>query len=178
VAVVVTMAAALFTGFFAAMANVGSIPGTLAAGIATDPLKRWCVPALSGYLTVSILLSVRMVLRLRGGIADHSLALARLRAEPDDPWRFNPIERTFLLFLLVLMLLGASAVILVWSVGGRAPALVAGGAVVLLGVLRYRQFLGNGRRKAWSAAASPTPPAPATPGSPHPGAYPTGAPPA
>lgn len=155
IAVAVTMAAALFTGFFAAMTNLGAIPDGLAAGIAVADLKRHGIPACSGYLVVSLLLTARMVLRLRGGIAGHSLDLAALRGEPDDPWRFNPLERTFLLYLVVVAILAAAAVFLAWTwTGGAAAAALAGG-VVAVAVLAYVSFLGAGRRKARRVVVAP-----------------------
>lgn len=144
IAVVVTMAAALFAGAFNAMTNVGGIPATLALDVPVSDLQACAIPALAGFLVASLFLSCRMVVRLRLALAEHSMTLARLREEHDDAWRFRPIERTYLLYAIVLLLGGVSVVILAWSVIGGAAAWIAGAAWTLAGVLWYPLALGVG----------------------------------
>ncbi|MBI4568527.1 MAG: hypothetical protein HY719_09015 [Planctomycetes bacterium] len=147
-AVVVTMAAALFTGFFAAMTSFGSIAPDLATDISPDLLRRHGVSATAAYLVISLLLSARMVARLRIAIAAASDRLAVLRQEVDNPWRFRFLERTFLLFLFVLTLTAGALAILLRSVGVAAlPAAGAATGAVLLGVIWYPLTLARGRRK-------------------------------
>jgi hypothetical protein len=137
IAFVVTMAAALFAGAFNAMTNVGGIPATLELEVRVADLQTHAVPALAGFLFVSLFLSCRMVVRLRIALAQHSATLARLRQEPDDPWRFTPIERTYLLYAIVLLLGGASLVILAWGVAGPMAAWIVGGSWALAGLVWY-----------------------------------------
>ena len=87
------------------MTNVGGIPAELTMDIDPDLVWRFGVPFLASWLVLSMLLSARMVVRLRLALAEHAQALAALRDEPDDPWRFRPTERTYVLFLLVQVLL-------------------------------------------------------------------------
>ena len=148
IAVVVTMAAALFAGAFNAMTNVGSIPSELGLEVAITDLQRFAIPALAGFMLVSLLLSCRMVVRLRIALAQHAATLAKLREEFDDPWRFKPLERTFLLYLIVVLLSVASAVILALNEGGSLAGWIAGGGMALASLLWYPIALGVARRRS------------------------------
>ncbi|MFQ5507329.1 MAG: hypothetical protein ACE5F1_21390, partial [Planctomycetota bacterium] len=130
ISVIVTMAAALFAGFFNAMTNLGGIPPSLVIDLPVSLVKRMGVPICSGYLALSLVLSARMVLRLRLALAEHAARLAELRQEPDDPWGFKILERSFLLYLLVCVLACASLAIFGWSVAGMWTGL--GSALLLL----------------------------------------------
>ncbi|MCA8955084.1 MAG: hypothetical protein KDC87_03365 [Planctomycetes bacterium] len=137
IAVVVTMAAALFAGAFNALTNVGGIADQLVLEIPPHTLKRVAVPTLAWFMVVSLLLSCRMVVRLRIALAQHSSTLAGLRQEPDDPWRFKPLERTFLLYGIVLVLACASGGIAGRSLGSGVAAWVATGALAMAGLCWY-----------------------------------------
>jgi len=156
VTVIVTMAAALFSAFLAAMANFGGVADSHALPVDPQTLRTWATPALAAYLTAFLLLSGRMVVRLRLALAEHSAALAALRDEPDDPWRFNPLERTFLLFLIVDALAGLALALVLWSVLGGLVAGVAGAALVVTGAVWYRVVLAGAR----PPPADPPPPPP------------------
>jgi len=137
IAVVVTMGAALFAGTFNAMTNVGDISPDLDLGLRVDAVQQWGLVALSAYTLLSLLLSGRIVIRLRIALAEHSLTVAKLREEPDEPYRFRVRERTFLLFLLLLSLTAVCALILVWTLSGPRVAVIAAGALMLLGIGWY-----------------------------------------
>ncbi|MFO1352109.1 MAG: hypothetical protein U1F68_16085 [Gammaproteobacteria bacterium] len=137
VSVIVVMAVALFSGTFNAMTNIGGIEPALAIHPTVAAIKEWGVIAVSGLTLVSLLLSGRMIVRLRIALAEHSEALARLRNEPDDPWHFTPRERTFLLFLLLHGLTAAAALILLWAIAGAWTGLVAALALLIVGAVWY-----------------------------------------
>ena len=137
IAVVVTMGAALFAGTFNAMTNVGDISPDLDLGLPVDAVQQWGLVALSAYTLVSLLLSGRIVIRLRIALGDHSLTLAKLRDEPDEPYRFSARERTFLLFLLQHTLACACALILAWTLTGPRAGGIAAGALMLAGAGWY-----------------------------------------
>lgn len=137
ISVVVTMAVALFAGTFNGMTNLGGIPADLDAAIAPDLLKRHGLPALASFTLLSLLLSARMVVRLRIALAWHAVRLARLRGETDDAYRFSVRERTYLLFLLVQVLIFASSLILAWHFGGGAVGVGVASVVVAMGVIGY-----------------------------------------
>lgn len=149
IAVVVTMAVALFAGAFNAMTNIGGIPADLDVGIPTQEIQAHGLTVLGGYLTLSLLLSCRMVVRLRIALAQHATKLAALRSEPDAPWCFSPTERTFLLYLIVLTLGIASTVITLWSAfpptDGPTLAYGTGTAVLVAGLLWYPLALRRAR---------------------------------
>ncbi|MDX1604879.1 MAG: hypothetical protein R3202_01730 [Candidatus Competibacterales bacterium] len=145
ISVIVVMAIALFSGTFGAMTSLGGIPDSLALTPAPAALKTWGVPLLSGFTLLSLLLSDRMVLRLRIALAQHAQRLAELRDERDDPWTFRLQERTYLLFALLHLLTSCSAVLLVWSLSGQLPAILAGGLLFLLGLLWYPWQLARAR---------------------------------
>ncbi len=164
VAVIVTMATALFAGFLAAMANLGGVKDSHILPVAPATFRLWAVPVLSAYLTGFLLLSARMIARLRVALAQHSATLADLRNEPDNPWRFNPLERTFLLFLITNALAALGLAMLLWTgLGGRVAALSAA-ALLAAGCIWYPTTL---TRAAPAPAGSlpPPPPGPPTPSS-------------
>jgi Flp pilus assembly protein TadB len=146
IAVVVTMGAALFAGTFNAMTNIGDISPDLDLGLPIDAVQQWGLVALSAYTLVSLLLSGRIVIRLRIALGDHSLTLAKLREEPDEPYRFSARERTFLLFLLQHTLACVCALVLVWTLTGPRVAVVAAGALMLFGIGWYPVRLTRARR--------------------------------
>jgi hypothetical protein len=146
IAVVVTMGAALFAGTFNAMTNVGAISPDLDIGLRIDSVREWGLIALSAYTLLSLLLSGRIVIRLRLALAAHSQTLAALRKEPDDPYRFSARERTFLLFLLQHTLACACALVLAWTLSGPLPAGIAAGALMLIGVTWYPARLARAKR--------------------------------
>jgi hypothetical protein len=145
ISVIVTMAAALFAGAFSAMTNIGGIPDSLELGLATRDLKAHGLAALSGYTLLSLLLSARMVVRLRIALGDHSATLARLRNEPDEPFAFRWTERTFLLFLVVELLAATCAVIFAWTLVDERAGRIFGGVVIVTGVIGYVLRLGWAR---------------------------------
>ena len=145
IAVVVTMVVALFAGAFNALTNLGAIPGDVPIAVPVARLQAVGAPALAGFLVLSIALSLRMVVRLRIALAQHASTLAVLRGEHDEPWRFRPIERTFLLYAIALLLCGASALILGWNLGGRVAGLATAGGVLLVGSLYYPIVLAGAR---------------------------------
>jgi hypothetical protein len=147
ISVVVTMGAALFAGTFNAMTNVGGIAPDLDLGIPIDAVREWGLVALSGYTLVSLLLSGRMVIRLRIALADHSLTLAKLRSEPDEPYRFSVRERTFLLYTLQHALTSITALILLWTLTGPVIGGSCAGALMLAGLLWYPLRLARAGRR-------------------------------
>ncbi len=153
IAVVVTMAAALFAGTFNSMTNLGGIPDELRAVLPVDNIKEMGVTAISAFLMVSLLLSGRMVVRLRIALAEHSEVLAGLRDEPDDSYSFRTNERTFLLFVVLLVLTSAAGMILVWSLMGTAPGMLTGAGLLALGLIGYPLRLASAGRRARGARA-------------------------
>jgi hypothetical protein len=151
IAVIVTMAVALFIGFYNAMTNFGSISDSLPLEARGAVFKRWGVPLTSGYALMLLLLSARMIVRLRIALADHSQSLADLRGDADEPWRFRFLERTLMLFLIVLVFAGLSAMILFWTWTGGGWAVAAGAVVLGLGsagyVMSLRRAAAAGNRK-------------------------------
>lgn len=141
VSIVVTMAAALFAGTFDAMANLGSLAPEVQPGADLDALKPVAVAGLALFTLLSLLLSARIVVRLRIALAEHSAHLAELRSEADRPWRFHPFERTFLLFLLVMAFASSMALIGGWTLAGPLPGGVVAVALGLAGVIWYPAML-------------------------------------
>jgi hypothetical protein len=148
ISVIVVMAVALFSGTFNCMANLGSISAELAIRPAIDSIQTWGLPLLSGFTLLALLLSDRMVVRLRIALAQHAQKLAELRNEPDEPWRFRPQERTYLLFILLHLLTSAAMLILAWSLAGRWAGLGAGAALLLVGLAWYPWQLAQARPRA------------------------------
>lgn len=155
ISVVVVMAVALFAGVFNALTNLGAIPDELAVTPQPATLKTVAAPLLVVFLLVSLLLSCRILVRLRLAFGTYSERLAALRDERDRTamvWR--PQERTYLLYVIVLALAIASAVMLGWQVSGRDLGLAAGGLLLLLGAAWYPYVLRKARRRAASAATT------------------------
>ena len=148
ISVIVTMAAALFAGLFNTMSNLGAVPDALALWIEPAAIRQYGVLFLAAWMTVSLLLSGQMVLRLRLALAEHSAVLAEIRQEEDAPWRFRPTERTFGLYMLVQVLLLVSGAILTLSLGGAVAAAVVVGALAVQGVTAYPVALALARRSA------------------------------
>lgn len=147
ISVIVVMAIALFSGLFNCMTNIGSISPDLSLTPSVDMIKAWGLPLLSGFTIVSLLLSARMVVRLRIALAQHSQQLAELRNEPDNPWQFRPQERTYLLFGLLHLLTSVSTLILVWTLSGLQWAIIAASVMLLAGLLWYPMQLLMSRQK-------------------------------
>ncbi len=153
ISVVVVMAVALFAGAFNALTNLGGIPDGLALVPSTATMQATAPALLAAFLLVSLLLSCRILVRLRLALGEHSRKLAELRDEPDATalvWR--PQERTYLLYAIVLVLAVASAVLFGWERGGRTVGLVAGGVVLGAGLGWYPLVLRAARRRAARAA--------------------------
>ncbi|MEM7201959.1 MAG: hypothetical protein AAF628_16955 [Planctomycetota bacterium] len=147
ISVIVVMAAALFAGAFNSMTNVGGLTDALTLTPAAATLRAHGVAALSGFALVSLLLSARMVVRLRIALAEHSQTLAALRGEADQPWRFRLHERTYLLFGIVHLLSVAAAVILAWDLGGVRVGLGVGGGLLIAGLVWYPWALWRAGRR-------------------------------
>ena len=154
-AIIVTMAAALFAGLFGAMANIGGIPRSLDLGVPVAAVKSHGVSACAAYLTAALLLSARMILRLRFAVALHSERLARLRNEPDNPWRFHVFERTFLLYLLVTLLLTFAVVMLAWALFSGDLAAILGPLCAVACLVTYVLLLRAEAAKAANAVEKP-----------------------
>lgn len=137
VSIVVTMAVALFTGTFDAMANVGNLAPEFVG--AADPARVQVhgLLGLAALTLASLLLSARIVVRLRIALAEHSAGLAELRGERDDPWAFRVTERSFLLFLLVVLLAATVALIGGWTLGGARVGAGSAGVVGGAGLVWY-----------------------------------------
>ncbi len=148
ISVIVTMAVALFAGTFGGMAKMGAIVEGLPLLPSAETIRTWGVATLAAYTLVSLLLSGRMVVRLRIALAEHSQTLAHLRHEPDDPYRFSLRERTFLLFLLLQILSATSGLILAWSLYGMSAGLIVAGVVIGLSVAWYTLQLRLAGRRA------------------------------
>jgi hypothetical protein len=148
ISVIVIMAVALFTGLFNSMTNLGGLSPQLTLTPSVETLKDYGIVALSAFALASLLLSSRMVLRLRIALAEHAQRLAELRHEPDNPWAFNVQERSFLLFSLLQLLAATSVMILVWTLAGPKLALAAAGALLLAGLTWYPIRLAGAARRA------------------------------
>lgn len=79
VAVVVTMAAALFAGTFDAACNLGAMGSEAAHGLDRERLQVGGLAGLMLFTLSSLLLSSRIVVRLRIALAEHAGRLAALR---------------------------------------------------------------------------------------------------
>ncbi|MCB1282630.1 MAG: hypothetical protein KDB18_13995 [Salinibacterium sp.] len=147
-AIVVTMAAALFTGLFAAMSNLGNLDPALGSSLPIVAIQRWGICVLSGYMLISVLLSGRMVIRLRVAIADHSASLARLRNETDEPYRFQLLESSFLLHLVVVLLAAFAACLFGAALRDLATGLILAAVLTLWSILRYVFVLRRAARRS------------------------------
>ncbi|MFO1078276.1 MAG: hypothetical protein U1E73_11200 [Planctomycetota bacterium] len=138
ISVVVVMAVALFAGVFNALTNLGGIPDDVATTPRPEVLRRAAFPALALFLLASLLLSCRMLVRLRLAYGEHSSRLAAVRQEQDPTaLRWRPMERTYLLYAIVLVLAAASATMLGWERVGPRCGQWAGVATLGLGALWY-----------------------------------------
>ncbi|MFN3242314.1 MAG: hypothetical protein ACE37K_12460 [Planctomycetota bacterium] len=147
ISVVVVMAVALFAGVFNALTNLGAIPDSLLVTPPPATLKGFGPAVLTTFVLVSLLLSCRILVRLRLAFGEHSRKLAGLRGETDRTamvWR--PQERSYLLYAIVLALAVAAAVMLGWERVGRTVGLIAGGALLLAGAIWYPIVLRLARR--------------------------------
>jgi len=147
ISVVVVMAVALFAGVFNALTNLGAIPDDLAVTPRPATIKTWAPAILTTFVLVSLVLSCRILVRLRLAFGDHSRRLAELRGETDRTaliWR--PQERTYLLYAIVLTLAVAAAVILGWERVGATVGLISGGVLLLAGAIWYPTVLRLARR--------------------------------
>lgn len=147
ISVIVTMAVAFFAGTFNCMSNIGSINTELSLQPSVTTLHDWGIPLLAGFSLLALLLSDRMVVRLRIALADHAEQLARLRQESDNPWQFKPQERTFLLYALLHLLTSVSALLLIWPLYDQWLALVVSIALFAVGLLWYPFQLSRTARK-------------------------------
>ncbi len=149
ISVVVVMAVALFAGAFNAITNLGAVPNDLVLSPDPRTLKASGFTLLVLFLLVSLLLSCRMLVRLRLALGDFSLRLAAARGEQDPhALSFRPQERTFLLYCIVLLLAAASALLLGWAQVGRTVGLLGSVVVFAAGVVWYLLRLRSARRRA------------------------------
>ena len=137
ISVVVTMGIALFVGAFNSLTNIGAIPESLQLAIDAHLVRQHGVTVIASFAVLSLLLSGRMVVRLRLALAEHSAKLARLRDESDTPYRFSPRERTYLFYLLQLSATCVCALIAGWSISGPAVGAVLAAVVGAIGALSY-----------------------------------------
>jgi len=156
ISVIVVMAVALFAGVFNALTNLGAIPADVAVVPAPKDLKALAFPVLSGFLLVSLLLSSRMLVRLRLAFGEHSRRLAALRHETDTTaFAWRPQERTYLLYAIVLVLAAASALLLGHERGGPTVGFGAGAAVLLAGAGWYPLVLTLAGRRLRAGSRTP-----------------------
>jgi len=149
ISVVVVMAVALFAGVFNALTNLGAISNDLAVTPAPTITKAFAPVILIIFVLVSLLVSCRILVRLRLAFGEHSQRLAGLRDEVDRTamiWR--PQERTYLLYAIVLALAVASAVMLGYERSGGMVAMIAGGITLIAGAAWYPLVLKFARRAA------------------------------
>ena len=147
ISVIVTMAVAFFAGTFNCMSNLGGLNPELNLQPSAATIQEWGVPLLAGFSLIALLLSDRMVVRLRIALADHADQLAQLRQESDTPWQFKPQERTFLLYMLLHALTSISALLLVWPFAGAWWAWTLSAALFAIGLLWYPWQLARAAHK-------------------------------
>lgn len=148
ISVVVVMAVALFAGAFNAITNLGAVPNDLAIEPQPRVLKATGFTLLAAFLFASLLLSCRMLVRLRLALGDYSVRLATVRGEEDvNALRFRPQERTFLLYGIVLVLAAASALLLGWERAGRGIGMLSGAVVAAAGIVWYPLRVTLARRR-------------------------------
>jgi hypothetical protein len=148
IAVVVVMAVALFAGLFNAIANLGAVPLDLTVVPTPESIHRHGAIVLLVFLLISMLLSLRILVRLRLAFGEFSLILAELRKEHDETamqWRL--VERTYLLYAIVLLLAVATAVMLGVERQGLPLGLGLGGVTLLAGAIWYPLTLAGERRR-------------------------------
>ncbi len=147
IAVIVVMAVALFVGVFNALTNVGAVPDDLGVEPSPAAIKSLAPVVLLTFVLVSLLLSSRILVRLRIAFGHHAARLAKLREEQDPTALvFRLPERTYLLYLIVLALAVATAIMLGWERGGRTIGLSAGGVMLVAGAVWYPMVLRGARR--------------------------------
>lgn len=147
ISVVVVMAVALFAGAFNALTNLGAISDELP--VTPDPTvtKALGPTILIIFVLASLLVSCRILVRLRLAFGEHSQKLAGLRNEEDRTamiWR--PQERTYLLYAIVLALAVASSIMLGYDRSGGTAAMIAGGVTLVAGAVWYPLVLKFARR--------------------------------
>lgn len=135
-AVVVSMAAALFVGSLTCLANVGGLNSSL-QHVDTALLGRLVFPWMQLGTAVSVLLSANMLIRLKLALLDWApKASGQLTsgAESDVVWG---LDNSLLLLVLLLGLLGASSALgaLAWLDGWHAVCV--GGVVVAPTLVTY-----------------------------------------
>lgn len=148
ISVVVVMAVALFAGVFNSLTNLGAIPDDLDVLPSPATTKAVGPAILTSFLLLSLLLSCRILVRLRLAFGYHAQKLASLRDEEDRTamiWR--PQERTYLLYGIVLMLAIASAIMLGYERAGAAVGMIAGAVTLVAGAAWYPIVLRVARRK-------------------------------
>lgn len=150
--VIATMATALFAGSFAAMSNLGSIGDSFALRPDAALVRAHGVPALAGFALASMMLSMRMVVRLRIALAEHSMRLAALRGEADDAWAFRLLERSFLLYAILALLAASLVGMLSIHFSSLKYAWVFALAFVALAFFGYVLRLAAAARRARAAA--------------------------
>lgn len=155
IAVIVTVAAALFAGTFGATCSLGAIGDSATLGLDRSALIDIGGLALMLYTALSLLLTARMIVRLRIALAQHAARLAEVRHEHDEPWRFRVLERTYLLYLLVAMMTVASGAISAWMLGGERAAAITAAAIALLHLGWYPWRLAAARRADARRPAAP-----------------------
>lgn len=153
IAVVVVMAVALFAGFFNAIANLGAVPLDLAVVPTPEAIHRHGAFVLLVFLSLSMLLSLRILLRLRLAFGEFSMQLAKLRNETDDTaMKWKLVERTYLLYAIVLLLTVAAAVMLGYERRGPVLGFILGGVTAVGGAGWYPFTLARERRRQRSKA--------------------------
>lgn len=163
ISVVVVMAVALFAGVFNSLTNLGAIPADLAVLPTPATLKATAPAVLLLFVLASLLLSCRILVRLRIAFGEHSLELAALRDEQDPTalrWRMQ--ERSYLLYAIVLVLAVACAVMFGFERSGAAVGAALGSLLLLAGAFWYPLVLLAARRRN-AAASVPEPEAKPTP---------------
>ncbi|MCB9878097.1 MAG: hypothetical protein H6835_10890 [Planctomycetes bacterium] len=158
ISVVVVMAVALFAGLFNALTNLGAIPADLVVVPSPETIQRRAPFLLLLFLLCSLLLSLRILVRLRLAFGEYSQRLAALRDEQDPTamrWRLQ--ERTYLLYAIVLALAVATAVMLGWERRGPMLGFAIGGALTVAGGVWYPLVLWRARRKTPVASPAPGP---------------------
>ncbi|MGE0145174.1 MAG: hypothetical protein AB7I19_18510 [Planctomycetota bacterium] len=154
ISVVVVMAVALFAGFFNAIANLGAVPLDLAVVPTPESIHRHGAFVLLVFLLISMLLSLRILLRLRLAFGEFSIELAELRKESDDTaMKWKLVERTYLLYAIVLLLVVASAFMLGYERRDLDLGLLLGGVTAVGGAAWYPLTLARERRRKSKRAA-------------------------
>lgn len=153
ISVVVVMAVALFAGVFNSLTNLGAISEDLLLTPSAATTKAIAPVTLTVFLLLSLLLSCRILVRLRLAFGEHCARLAKLRDEEDrTAMLFRPQERTYLLYAIVLTLAVASAIMLGYERANQTVALIAGAATLVAGAIWYPLVLKVQRRRVVAPA--------------------------